>query len=343
MDFNRNFPFEWRPEAEQSGTGPYPASEPEIKAMMDFIVDHPNITAAMTYHTFGRVILRPYSTKPDDEMDTSDLWIYQKMTAMGAETTGYRGISTYHDFKYHPKEVTTGAFDDWLYDHLGIFAFTTELWDLPTQAGIENRKLIEWFRDHPHEDDQKILNWVRENCGDDAYVDWYAFGHPQLGQVELGGWNHMYTWRNPPPEFLVGEASRNLAFILSLAEMLPHLSIANLEVTALDDQTYHLRLLVENTGYLPTFTSQQGKKRKSVRPVRVDLTLPEEAEILSGKPRHELGHLEGRSNKFSLTFGTSPTDNRARYEWVVRAPKGEKVQLNVLSERAGVIRKSIEL
>ena len=30
LDFNRNFPFEWRTEGEQHGAGPYPASEPEI-------------------------------------------------------------------------------------------------------------------------------------------------------------------------------------------------------------------------------------------------------------------------------------------------------------------------
>ncbi|NTV64633.1 MAG: carboxypeptidase, partial [Oscillochloris sp.] len=31
LDFNRNFPFIWAPEGVQSGAGPYPASEPEIR------------------------------------------------------------------------------------------------------------------------------------------------------------------------------------------------------------------------------------------------------------------------------------------------------------------------
>ncbi len=103
---------------------------------MDFIVDHLNINIAVTYHTFGGVILRPYSTKADQEMETEDLWIYQKMGKLGEEITGYKAASTFHDFKYHPKEVTTGAFDDWFYDHLGVFACTTELWDLPQELGL---------------------------------------------------------------------------------------------------------------------------------------------------------------------------------------------------------------
>ena len=32
----------------------------------------------------------------------------------------------------------------------------------------------------------------------DAYMPWQPFDHPQLGKIELGGWNNMYTWRNPP-------------------------------------------------------------------------------------------------------------------------------------------------
>jgi len=53
LDFNRNFPVEWRQESEQRGAGPYPTSEKEIKAIVDFIVNHPNINSAITYHTYS--------------------------------------------------------------------------------------------------------------------------------------------------------------------------------------------------------------------------------------------------------------------------------------------------
>ncbi len=343
LDFNRNFPFEWRPEGDQSGAGPYPVSEPEIKAIVDFIVDHLNINIAVTYHTFGGVILRPYSTKADQEMETEDLWIYQKMGKLGEEITGYKAASTFHDFKYHPKEVTTGAFDDWFYDHLGVFACTTELWDLPTRAGIEDRKLIEWYRDHPSEDDLKILNWIDEYGGEDAYVDWYTFEHPQIGPVELGGWNRLFSWRNPPHAFMEEEASKHLPYVLSLAEMLPRLTIHTLEVTHLAKDEYLINLVIENSGYLPTFTSRQAKKREAVRPVRIELDLPESVQLLVGKARQQLGHLEGRSNKFGLTFATSPTDNRARNEWVLRGPSGVSIKIKVLSERAGNLEREIVL
>ena len=57
------------------------------------------------------------------EISAQDLWTFQKIGEQGTDWTGYPNISVYHDFRYHPKEVITGAMDDWLYDHLGIFAW----------------------------------------------------------------------------------------------------------------------------------------------------------------------------------------------------------------------------
>ncbi len=345
LDFNRNFPFEWRTEGDQAGAGPYPTSEPETRALADFVTTHPNINIAITFHTSSRALLRPYSTRPDDDMNTEDLWVYKKMGEIGTKITGYRCFSTFHDFKYHPKEVTTGAFDDWMYDHRGVFTFTIELWDLPTVAGIKDRKLMEWWRDHPHEEDLQILKWVDEHAASDAYLPWRSYEHPQLGQIELGGWNDMYTWYNPPLNFVEAEVEKHYPYMLSLAEMLPHLSIHTLKVTRLGEDEFHLNLVVENSGFLPTFTSQQCKTRKSARPVRAELELPKAARLTSGKRREELGHLEGRSNKLDVSaiFAEGASDNRARLEWVIQAPAGTTLTLKILSERAGAITRLVTL
>ncbi len=337
LDFNRNFPFEWRPEADQHGAGPYPVSEPEVRALVDFISRHPNINIALSFHTFSRVILRPYSTRSDDDMLTDDLWIYKKMKERGTQLTGYRNVSTFHDFKYHHKEVTTGAFDDWLYDHFGAFTFTIELWDLPTEAGIKDRKFIDWWRDHPHEEDLLILKWVEQNAPEGSYAEWQAFQHPQLGQIELGGWHNLYTWRNPPHTLMEAEAAKHYPYILSLGHLLPHIQVHTLNSTALGNGNYSLNLIVENTGFLPSYTSQQAKKRAIVRPLFVDLEVPEECRIVIGKRRTELGHLEGRSNKLDVsTLGAdSPMDNRARVEWTINAQTGTRILLHITSERAG--------
>jgi len=354
LDFNRNFPFQWRGESEQHGAGPYPASEPEIRALVDFIIQHPNINFAITFHTYSRAILRPYSTKADDDMKTEDLWVYKRIGEIGTKLTGYRCVSTFHDFKYHPKEITTGGFDDWIYDHLGVFAYTIELWDLPTVAGIKDRKFIDWWREHPHEEDVQILKWIDENAPAGSYAEWQPFEHPQLGNVEIGGWLSMHTWRNPPDAHIEAEVARHLSFLLSMGDMLPHLDVLKCNVTPLASapgdppktNQYHLNLVVENTGFLPSFTSQQGKERKAARPVRVELELPEGVTLVSGKRRLDLGHLEGRSSDLDVVTAVgvaNPTSNRQRLEWVLCAAPGAAITLKVLSERAGNLTKTISL
>ncbi|PJF29005.1 MAG: carboxypeptidase, partial [Phototrophicales bacterium] len=205
LDLNRNFPANWRQEVQQHGAGKYPTSEPEVRTLVDFIATHPNITNGITFHTWSGVLLRPYGTQSDDNFPVEDLRVYKQIGEKGTEITGYPAISVFHDFKYHPKEVITGVFDDWLYEHLGIFGWTVEIWSPQRQAGITDYKYIEWYLEHPHEDDLKMLKWSDEVLGGKGYVDWYPFNHPQLGEVELGGWDMMYAWRNPPPQFLEKE------------------------------------------------------------------------------------------------------------------------------------------
>jgi murein tripeptide amidase MpaA len=339
LDFNRNFPFEWRPESDQAGAGPFPASEPEIAAVVQFIERHRNICAGLTFHTFSRALLRPFSTRADDSMPEEDLRVYKQLGAIGTRLTGYRNLSTYHGFLSGPKDITTGAFDDWLYDHLGAFVFTVELWDLPTEAGIADRHLIEWFIEHPVDDDARIFTWLQENYAE-GYVPWYAFEHPQLGKVELGGWDGLYTWRNPPAQLLEAEVSRHLPFALTMAEMLPHLAVHTWQSKRLSEDTWLIDLVVENTGYFSTSASQQARKRNAVRPVIATLDLPPGVQLATGKPRVEIGYLEGRANKDSRVsiFGSSATDHRGRAQWIVKCPVGSVVSVTVKSDRAGILR-----
>ncbi|RME73301.1 MAG: carboxypeptidase [Planctomycetota bacterium] len=349
LDFNRNFPGSWRPEGDQRGAGDFPGSEPEIRAVLEFMAEHRNIFGAITFHTFSRAILRPFGTRDDKEMEADDLRVYEEIGERGTELTGYPCVSVYHHFKYHPKEVITGVFDDWIYDHKGVFSFTVELWDLPSAAGVEwknrEKKFIEWFRKHPVEDDYRILDFVQRNAPD-ALVEWYRFDHPQLGRVELGGWNAMYSWRNPPPQLLEKEIAPQADFAISFASLAPRIAWRAVEVTPIDEEHVRLLAVVENVGFLPTDVSRQARKRKAVRKPRFELELPESVEIVTGRRRLEFEPLEGRSNKLSCfsIWSDSSTDNRIKAEWVLRRRDPDAaVVLLVITERAGVLRREIPL
>jgi murein tripeptide amidase MpaA len=344
LDLNRNFPAGWRTESEQQGAGPFPLSEPETRNLVRFISSHRNITGVMSFHTMSGVLLRPYDDKPDDEFPTSDLWTYQKIGEKGTEITGYPHISVFHEFKYHPKEVITGGFDTWAYEHLGLFSWTIEFWSPQKQAGIEKYKYIEWYREHPVEDDLKMLKWNDEVLKGKGYVDWYEYNHPQLGRVELGGWDIMNMWTNPPLEFLEKEISPFPDWIVWHALIAPELALYETKVTPLGADAFRVRLVVQNTGWLPTYVTKKALERKVTRGVIAEISLPKGASLQAGREREELGELEGRAYKPVMADESiESTSDRAKVEWVVKAKKETKIKLTAKHERAGVVKAELIL
>jgi murein tripeptide amidase MpaA len=348
LDLNRNFPSGWRQEFEQVGAGDYPTSEPEVRAMVDFVRTHRNIGAAVSYHTHSGVILRPMGLQSDDDMIPEDLWSIKRFSAIGAKLTGYPAISIWHDFKYHPKEVISGT-QDWLYEHLGALFWVVEMWAPNREAGITDYRWIDWYREHPVEDDLKLLKWSDEQCGGQAHVDWKPFMHPQLGAVEIGGWDKMNFWRNPPPHLREREAARFPAWMTQIALSLPRLELLRTEVRALGPDTWRIRLAVANSGWLPAYVSKRALERKVVRGVMFEIHLPAGdagISLLSGKPRMEGPQHEGHAPKNSLNAflpNREITADRAVAEWVVRAPKGTRLALTARADRAGVVRAEVSL
>ncbi|WP_156861240.1 M14 family metallopeptidase [Casimicrobium huifangae] len=345
LDLNRNFPEEWRPESEQLGAGDFPTSEPEVRACVEFVNKHRNICGGVFFHTWSGVLLRPFGTKADDEMAPEDLWVFQTQGKKGEELTGYPAISVFHEFKYHPKEVITGT-QDWLYTELGSYAWVVEIWCPMREAGIKDYKFIDWFRDHPVDDDLKLLKWTDETHKGKGYVDWYPYDHPELGKVELGGWNRFHTFSNPPPHLMEKEVQKFPDWIVFQALMSPKLEHHSTRVTSLGGDLWRIDFGVHNTGYLPTDVSKLTRKKKYVRGVVAEITLPDGAALVEGKARIESGQLEGRNNHHTLVSfwpGANATEDRLRFSWIVRAPAGAAVTVEARHDRAGTVTQRISL
>jgi murein tripeptide amidase MpaA len=337
LDLNRNFPSGWRQEYEQLGAGPYPTSEPEVRAVVDFIVRHPNICAGTSFHTFSGVLLRPFGHAPDDKMPAEDLWVYQSVGRKGEELTGYPAISIWHEFQYYPNEYITGAFD-WIYEHLGMFMWTVEIWNPKKEAGIDNKEWIHWFRDHPVEDDLKMLHWSDRELDGRGHVDWRPFDHPQLGKVELGGWNKAKAFNNPPPHRLEAEIARFPQWLLWQALISPKLELREVAVVRVGEDLWRVRLVVQNSGWLPTYVTKMAVRHKVLRGLLAEIALPAGASLVDGKPREELGELEGWAylhTGISFWPNPRPTADRAHVDWIVRAPAGTEIGLTAWHERAG--------
>jgi len=343
LDLNRNWPADWAPEGDQPGAGPYPTSEPEVRALVEAIVDRPNVTSYMGYHTFSGVHLRPYSGRSDEDFPTPDLRAFKLMGEEATRLTGYPSISIFHDFKYDPKQVIRGGDIDWVYDFLGAYAWVTEFWSPQRAAGLTDYHFIDWIRDHSPDDDLALLK-LADEIGE-GYVDWYAFEHPQLGPVELGGWDLVRFWFNPPLSRLEEEVKPHADFMLFLALVAPRLEIRSFESEPVGDGAFRLRLVLENSGWLPTNVTQKALDRKHVRPVEALLELPDGARIATGQEREEIGQLSGRVERRAITWwgNDHSTTDRTKVEWVVEAKPGDRVGVVARHERAGTARAELTL
>ncbi|MBS0326800.1 MAG: carboxypeptidase, partial [Proteobacteria bacterium] len=345
LDLNRNFPGSWRQEFEQQGAGPYPTSEPEIRAVADFVVRHPNLTGGTSFHTWSGVLLRPFEHAPDEEMDAEDLWFYQRAGRKGTELTGYPAISVYHEFRYHPKSVIGGTFD-WIYEHLGLFSWVVEIWSPMREAGIANYKYIDWFRDHPIDDDLALFRWSEDKLGGAAHHGWKPFDHPQLGKIEIGGWDRFHAFSNPPLSRLAAEVERFPRWIVWQALCSPRLELVHAGAKRAGDGTWKVTLVAENTGWLPTYVTKRALARKTVRGVVAEIALPVGADLIAGKLRDELGQLEGKAYKHTgVSFWPDyeVTDSRTKIEWVVRGKAGDRVAVSARHDRAGSVHAEVTL
>ncbi len=80
IDVNRNFPEGWyRDDQEQGGTGAYPSSSPEARAILEFFTDHTNILLVQSFHTSGGFTYRPMARWPDSRMDARDVSTYDRV------------------------------------------------------------------------------------------------------------------------------------------------------------------------------------------------------------------------------------------------------------------------
>jgi len=314
-------------------------------AVVDFFVRHSNITGGVAFHTWAGVLLRPFDHLPDSEMNAEDLWHYRRIGDKGTELTGYPAISVYEEFRYHPKEVIGGVFD-WVYEHLGMYSWVVELWSPMREAGITNYKYIDWFRDHPVSDDLKLYRWNVDKLGGLAHLSWKPFDHPQLGHIEIGGWNRFHAFGNPPLTLLEREVERFPKWLLWQALTSPKMEILAAGAEALGSGHWRVRLVVQNTGWLPSYVSKRALERKVVRGVIAEIALPAGAELVQGKRREELGQLEGKAYKHTgVSFwpDRNVTDDRAKIEWIVSGKAGDEVRLIARHERAGTVRVSVKL
>ena len=150
-----------------------------------------------------------------------------------------------------------------------------------------------------------------------GFLAWKPFNHPQLGEVEIGGFVP-FGDTTPPPARVQKLVEGQVPWLLQLAGRLPRLAIGPTRVEPKGAGVYAVTAWVGNGGRLP-FPTAMGKKNKHVQAAIVTLE-GKGLTLLSGRRRTPVSEVEsGRSVKL---------------EWLVQAAPRTSLDLTLESANA---------
>jgi hypothetical protein len=166
--------------------------------------------------------------------------------------------------------------------------------------------------------DKALLAWSEKEWDGNGFADWQKYDHPELGEVEIGGFIP-YFETTPKPVHIDSLLDIQLPWLLHLTEKLPRIAFADEKITDLGAGVYKLELFVENRGYLP-YPIAMGQRNNQPAPVVV--ILEGEFELLEGIKREPLGPIGGNQVK--------------KISWLLRTEKkidiSAKIESAVLGE-----------
>lgn len=216
-----------------------------------------------------------------------------------------------------------GGSIEFTYEMLGIVSYASEQWRAAWDHDTDGDGVIS---------DLERLDWNDRRFGGSLFVDWAPFTHPQLGEVEIGGWKKYTTSSPPPGKYLEDESARQFRFNLMMAGMLPEIGVESAVATPLGGGLYRVSARIRNTGVVPTATQAMERVRRA-SPVTATLAAKGDVEFIGRPATQSLGHLEG-----------APA-GRATAEWIVRVKSGGPLEATVAASAptAGGTSRAVEV
>jgi hypothetical protein len=178
-------------------------------------------------------------------------------------------------------------------------------------------------------DDAKRLIWIDAHpapSGSPAWSAWTAFEHPELGPVEIGGFQP-YALVEPPESERGAIAERTLDLLIALGGMIPRATLVDVEAEDLGSGTWRIRASIENKTLLP-LQSALGRRSRSVRAARVHLEPGPGAKMIAGARETPVAEIPG---------------SRFEIEWLLQAPSVAGTVVVLDTDSAGTARVPVEV
>jgi hypothetical protein len=327
VNFNRNFTFNY----EEFGlnAGLHPVSEPETKAIADFLYDHFNIYATFAFGPQDNL----GTPAKGQERPAGGAQSGQGVSQMGgARSTGDRRITSIMKSdetinklvsdKYHeitglkgapPVKASPGNFMDWAYYHYGRYSFSTPGW---------------WFpADKAKNSEAAFLKYSEENKLPDPFVPWTEIKHPDFPgkKVEVGGIKP-FVMINPPADKIGELVSKNYRFIVAVAALHPELEFLDTKIENAGENIFRITIKVHNKGVFAT-CAEIGDINQWTKIMRIVAEPSKDQSFLSGQKVQRIQRLEG--------------DKSVEYSWLISGKGSVKITAGAIN--TGTITTTLDL
>lgn len=263
------------------------------------------------------MVLGQLSTGPERSFRKNDLVFYESLSKSYKEALKNAGLPV---SLMAPEKPANGSFELWSYFHLGVPSVALSLWEPEIQKDTTTAAAPSSAPVRPGSASQEkkpsaekqLLDYFNRK-GIDGFAGWQSFMHPQLGEVEIGGFIPFSA--NTPP---AGEAEKwlkgQIPFVASLAHSIPDIGITGEEVTALGAGVYRVELFIENKSTLP-YPTDMGLRNQQPAPVILSLD-GNGITLIEGQARTPVTSLGGnQTNKVSfVVHAAKPGDLKAKLE-----------------------------
>ena len=319
-DPNRDWAWKWQPNYIQGGAYKYPFSIPENRNVRDFVMAHPNIAGAQSFHNSGGMLLRgPGAEEDAGSYNTDDVRIYDAIGKKGELLIpGYRYLIVHKDLY-----TAWGGELDWFNSGRGIFTFSNELF---TSYMYFNRQGS--GQEDAYAFDQSLLFG-------DAIVTWQEYDHPQFGKIEIGGVKKNFT-RADPGFLLESDAHRNMAFCIYHAYHMPKLVVEEKTEKNLGGGLTEITVVITNKRMIPTHSSID-LRYKIERPDYISIQGPKVIAGMVVENRDLNIAREQKNNPATLEVSNIPGMGSVTVRWIVSG--GKNYTIKVDSKKGGVVTK----
>ncbi len=329
VDPNRNWGYRWYPRYVERGAGYFPFSGVGLKALAGWIMERPNIIMVFAFHNMGGMWLRGPATQ-DESLDPKDVALYDYLGENAEKMTpGYRYMPSW---QLYP---TFGDFGEWTYNIVGAYSFIGELF-MTTQETF--RKDITKPVENPNETSRERLKFNDHLGLGEMYKSWTPFKHPQLGDIEIGGWVKM-TSRLPQPFMLPELVHRNAAVIMFAAEQTPEVKMEVFEVKEIGRNLHRVRVRISNAKAMPSMTAHAVNTKLYAHD---QLKVSGQKVVAGGRITNLFfDKVSYKEHKPELQFLTVPGFGKEEFEFLIEG-KGN-IDIEYSSQKAGKVRQQVKL